>query len=323
MLKIKDNKKAEMSSKMLITIILLVIGFGILLIVYSNLNGIQEVDRQACHESIVFRSTFNAGPFEVGKATIPLKCRTEKICLSMSGDDCPGMAPGKKNPVTEIELSNDKEEAKREILETIANAMYDCNSMLGEGKLDFMPHKFTEKNYCLICSRIVFDEEARKEVKEVGYGELYQYLEKKKTPEGKSYLSHIYPGWVDWEASKTIFEKKQEKSEDGNFKKLKFEDWKIDLEYEGGYAIIAMMTPESTWNEVVGSILIPVGSLLVLSGIGAPVGVGMITTGALAGGAIFMYNFPGGKYLYSPPTLTDYNADNLKDLECSSFETAP
>lgn len=314
------NKKAEMTSNQLIKVAILFASvvvislFLMIVFLWSKPN----IDQETCHTSIVLRSTYNSALFDTSKI-VPLKCRTEKICLS-GGGDC-----NEFKADVDIKLSKDKEEAKKQVLDTIANAMYDCHSMLGEGKLDFMPNTKWTENYCLICSRFILDENAKKEVEDISYGEFYKYLEEKKTSDGTSYLEYLHPGWANWENSKIIFGELQKNSDDEEFKKLNFEDWKINIDYVGGYAVIAQIAPKGAIWSWVGLISVPVATIAVLTGVGAPVGITMLagTAGLASGGVIFWYSHPSGKNDYAPPQIFPYDVKSLQEMKCSSFETAP
>src|SRR3989344_3836658 len=176
---ILENKKAEMSSSMLVTIILLVIGFGLILIVYYQLNGIQEVDRQVCHQSVVLRGTL---PDTLDLKDIPsLKCKTRKICISdkMFGKgDCENEL-GKEYDT--LKISKEKEKAEQDIKKIFADELADCWAMMGEGKIQVFKRENSLSDYkrkCVVCSRVNFDKNV--EIKEVeGFVE---YLMKHKVP---------------------------------------------------------------------------------------------------------------------------------------------
>ena len=141
------ESKKGLTVKFIVTMIVLVLSFSVILIFYFFYPWGGQIDKEACHQSIILRSTLNYGPLEPGKNIIPLKCQTEKICLTSSGEDCTEFEKvSKDNPITKIKIKN-----KKEILDAIADAMYDCHSMVGEGKLGFMPRTTWEQNYCLIC----------------------------------------------------------------------------------------------------------------------------------------------------------------------------
>jgi len=333
-MKIRKTNKNAMISKQLLAIIILIISFAVLLMFYLIVDWNPKIDKESCHTSIVLRSTFNSATkaLEAGNA-IPLKCKTEKICFTISGEDCEAFGtPSKENQITRIKLNSDPTKSKETIKETIANALYDCNSMLGEGKLDFLPHKFWTQNYGLICSRFAFDKQAKEDLKGLGYGELYLYLQNKKIPDGRSYLEYLYPGIQDWAVSKTIFEDLKEQSQDPEFENLEFKDWKIQFgTAENGYAIIAQMKNTGTWGkyaEIAGvantkSTTKKSSSSSSSSGGSSWSGIPLPSGAKVVSGAIFIYDHPNGKYNWIPPTIYPYNKEALEGLGCSSFETAP
>ena len=329
------NKKGDITSKFIIGLVLVIIGFIILLFFITRSDWFSVIDKEACHNSVVYRSTFNIGPVEASEI-IPLKCKTEKICLSLSGEDCIEYGKGtRKNPVTKIKLSNDEVIARREIKEAFANSMVDCHSMLGEGKLNFMPSKTWEQNYGLICARIAFDKKAKEQIKEdVTYGEFYRYLNEKKTPQGRSYLEYLHPGWDSWSESENLFQILKDDPKDSSLDSFGYNDWKIMLNSDRGYVIIAQVRKGGTWSTwTVGgltAVAVVSGVLLIGTGVGAPVGVTLLSVagasgvaGFAAGSAVFWYSYQDGKYDYSPPAIFPYNINALQELKITSFETAP
>jgi len=321
-----NGKKGLTVQSTLIGVVVLVITAGVIFLLWNNLTPFfySTIDKEACHQSVVYRSSINFGPVQSSQI-VPLNCQTEKICLSEK-EDCEIFGDKK---VEKVKLSSKDEEARDKVLETISNAMYDCNSMLGGGKLNFMPNNLREKNYCLICSRIALDKEAQN-LEGIAYSEFYEYLGKKKNPKGISYLEYLYPGWKDSSNAEKLFENLQALSTDSEFKNLRYSDWKINLEFDNGYAVVAQMAPESYYESYIGGIAtavaIPVGTVLIATGVGAPAGVGLIlgsaAVGAASGGAVFWYNHPDGKSEYSPPVVIPYDVHALNDLQCSSFELA-
>ena len=329
------NKKGDITSKFIIGLVLVIIGFIILLFFITRSDWFSVIDKEACHNSVVYRSTFNLGPIE-GSKIIPLKCKTEKICLTMSGDDCIEYGKGtRKNPVTKIKLNSDMIIARREIKDAFANSMVDCHSMLGEGKLNFMPTKTHSTNYGLICSRISFDQKTKEQITEdITYGEFYRYLNEKKTPNGNSYLEYLHPGWDSWSESENLFQVLKDDPDDKSLDNLGYNDWKIILNSDGGYAIITQVGKGGTWSTWTAGSLTAVaavtGVLLVGTGVGAPVGITLLSVagasgaaGFATGSAVFWYNYREGKYDYSPPAIFPYDIRTLQSLKITGFETAP
>ncbi len=330
------NKKAEITSGQLVTTIIIVLGFIVVLAFLGIYNWNPTIDKESCHQSIVYRSSFNLGPIEASK-NIPLKCKTEKICLSLSGDDCEQFSGLEKSDFKKIELKGNEVEIRTQIKDVIAESMYDCNQILGEGKLDFLPHDFEDNDYCLVCNRIVLDKKARELVKEISYPEIYSYLEKKQTSNGKSYLEYIYPGWTDSATSKLVFEKMKMESNDETLKNLDYENWAMNMEFEEGYIIMAEMSPKGTrdkWLKIGATVAIAaigvVSVATIFTGVGPTLGIVAISliettvgTELVSAGYIYVYDHPNEEYNWVPPTIFPYNPETLKGLGCYSFEFAP
>ena len=324
------NKRGEMTSKQLVSLILIIAAFVIIMIVamITWKWGGETITKEECHESIVLRSAFNFGLANPGQV-IPLRCATEKICLSQGGSDCREFGVStKKNPVTKVKLSSDDERAKTEIMDNIANMLYECNSMLGEGKLNFMETKTSNENYCLICSRFSVDADAGS-ISEIKFVDLYKHLAEKKDDAGRSYLEFLYPGWSDWRKIYEIFE--YMKKIDGKAKDAisstvsggSIENWKIEINEKRSYAVIGQMGKEGTQNAWIASTIVGVGTTLLLKGIGGPIGFGFAAkVGAVAGSITFFYLDPSQKYQYSTPVLIPYDLENLRNLKCTTFSVS-
>lgn len=321
----KMNKKADMVSKELIIAIILIVSFVIVLLLYANFNWKPQIDRDVCHESIVYRSSINFGLIE-GADYVPLKCQTEKICLGGFLENCENVLgkSSKDNVVTKISVST-----REEVLDELANANYDCHSLVGEGKLDFMPHSWGETNYGLICSQIVFSEKTQTVLREnggdIGYLELYDYMSRKKTPSGTSYLEEIY----DIKTSKELNDILMgvfDNVNKGN-QKMTLENWKIDSSKK--QVIVVQIMPSGTWKSWTSAIVAGVGfamipftggtSSIVAAGVISLVSVGFIVEGGLG----VIRQSPGGEFEYQPPTIYSYEVETLKKLDIYDFTVAP
>jgi hypothetical protein len=159
----RKNKKGALMWQVIIPLIILLLTGAILFFFLGGLPWKQTVDREACYQSVVQRSYSIAG-IQPGQV-LPLRCKTEEIIIS----------------------STDEEQIKRDI----ANAMYDCWWMLGQGKLDFFQEDYLQsisipeiagggvESSCIICSIIKFDESTKEAVKEV---DLLDYIKSTKVP---------------------------------------------------------------------------------------------------------------------------------------------
>jgi hypothetical protein len=187
-----ENKKADITSKQLITVIILV-GSFLVILGFIFLSPFDEGNREVCHQSLVLRSGVNTGILPTADI-VPLRCTTEKICIRTSSSekciDSFGNST-KENPVQFKKVID-----RTDILDVLAEAHYDCHVLVGEGNLDFEPHGWTDNPYGLICSRISFSNGTRKILSEHGgdisFLELYKHMSKKQTKNNGNYLQFIY-----------------------------------------------------------------------------------------------------------------------------------
>jgi len=336
---LNQNKRGTVALDKTIILILIVISFAILLFFYSIFNWNPKIDKEACRESVILRGSLNAGIFQPGRETIPLKCETEKICMTM-GSECSEFGkPSRLNKITTVKLSNSKAKAQEQVREVIAEALYDCHAILGEGWLNFMPHKSQKERYCLMCSRLALDDRAKQVIDDITYIDLYAYMKQKKTSGGSNFLKLTYD--VErvndmiylLEEARNIYNQKvrEEKEKDPEFPLEEIYDVreiKIDMQIEN--AIIAQISPATTQRAwvislgvgaaVAGIMLAPVsfGGSLTITGAGIAALAGATTTGV-----VLVKTFPGGEKEYLHPTIYPYNLEGLKAIKCTSFETAP
>ena len=78
----KKMNKRGLAVSTIIVIIIVIVGLGILLYFYSQVAWTGNIDRAVCHQSVVYRGTI---PEVLGaKDIVPLRCRTEKVCITSS-----------------------------------------------------------------------------------------------------------------------------------------------------------------------------------------------------------------------------------------------
>lgn len=158
------NKRGEsLAPSTIATLTLTIAAFiiaALFLLLFLDLDNLSQ--REVCHLSVLTRAT---SPDALERLA-PLKCETQKICLSMGGNCEKQFGEGEN--IAKI-MVNSREEIEREI----AYEMYDCWSMMGQGKLDIFGGKksgfatsldpsrvFGEaKTTCLMCSRIALSKE--------------------------------------------------------------------------------------------------------------------------------------------------------------------
>jgi hypothetical protein len=190
----KNKKKAEMSSTMLVSVILLVISFGILILVISKLNFNTQSEYETCHLSVVERGSL-LDVFNLKEAA-PLSCRTKKICVR--GDELIDKEKcGEFENVKSVDYANVKSNDQVEKL--ISEEMVTCWRMMGEGRISLYSDVSADygigdvSSNCVICSRIAFNEKTL-EKKGVGLKDInvLNYMITHKIPgQNMSYYSYL------------------------------------------------------------------------------------------------------------------------------------
>jgi len=156
-------KKGDITVGQIVMIILLLLGFALVLLVYTQLNWSGTIDREVCHQSIVFRGTL----ISATKDYVPLKCQTNKICITgnlLQKGNCEEFTNEKA--VVSARVSN-SQDGLEQIEKAYAQEILDCWSMMGEGKLSLFL-QFLAETYatgvitpsCVICSRIAIDKKS-------------------------------------------------------------------------------------------------------------------------------------------------------------------
>lgn len=154
------SKKAEISTSMIVGIVIVVITFGIIAIVFSQLYTTVDMDKQTCSTAATLRGSLPEGAFKgQSKDLIQIKCKTERICVSTSKKgDCKNEL-GSKYTTYQIKK---KEDAEEQIKMILAREMAECWNMLGKGSYSIFSRDFTAFGKSLgavsiICSRVQFD----------------------------------------------------------------------------------------------------------------------------------------------------------------------
>ncbi|MBU0466551.1 MAG: hypothetical protein KJ718_06485 [Nanoarchaeota archaeon] len=163
------NKRGLTAREIIITL-LAIVGFVIVLFFVFAFNIEQRSQEEICRISVLKRGSV----FESTQAYIPLQCTTKKICLSL-GDKCDEQFLG-EDSINEDVSSPTNEQSAKKIEKISAEEMYNCWSIMGEGKLNLFADKF-EFNLkdisdflkleerapkCVICSRIALSPELKK-----------------------------------------------------------------------------------------------------------------------------------------------------------------
>lgn len=160
------TKKADLPSAWIVTIILLIVGFGIILFFLLRFTWQETVNREVCHESVVLKATMPAA----AENYIPLKCKTEKYCITAGSGKCneKGQEFYNEEGISKVKVKNELE-----ISRFLAREIVECWSMMGEGKINLFSQYWAgtfgvgERVYpsCVICSRVAFDKKSLDEAK--------------------------------------------------------------------------------------------------------------------------------------------------------------
>jgi uncharacterized membrane protein len=157
------KNKAEISVSMIIGIVIIVLTFGIIAIVYSQLITPVDMDREVCKQYAALRGTMPDG-LATGqiKDLIALKCKTKRICVT-SKTLLQGKGECEKELGSDYSTYRIKEKtAEQQIKTLLAREMADCWDMLGRGNLQIFAREITTdspiESVGVICSRIHFDE---------------------------------------------------------------------------------------------------------------------------------------------------------------------
>jgi len=191
-------KKGEVTTKQIITIIILIVSFAVILYFIFRLNPTETTNKEICHNSVVLRSK----SLGLGGS---LDCKTNYLCIS-GGSDCEGIVA---DSTIKVDVEN-----KNKIFKIIADEMADCWWMFGEGELDYVDSgAFSKTTACALCTVIEFDEKIQEEYnrESVTYKEFLEFLaEEKLTEESSETYLHYFTYSYDLEEVLSSLEKVKE-----------------------------------------------------------------------------------------------------------------
>jgi hypothetical protein len=284
------EKRGELTSKQLITIIILILSFAIIIIFFISLNLRSTTDSEICRNSVISR-----GGLPLGADTIKLKCKTKDICFNMGGD-C---------DVTRDDLVSIKVQDKEELIQELAILLWDCWYQMGEGKVNYMSAGLGNgEAYCSLCDRVNFDDKIKEIYEEEGgipYSKIYIYQQSTKIPErdetflfgiyGVSSLEHFRQDLKDRPNGYDIYSYRMNPNEE--------------------QAVVTAIIKNGVWDNIWAGVAIgAVGSSVI-----GPVG---IVGGGLIGGAVGF--FTADKSInYMQPRYLESNGAALAALDCKEF----
>lgn len=303
----EKNKKADMTSTQIVTIILLIAGFAIVLFLLWRFNFSGQINRTACHQSVIIRATLP----DIVKDMPSLKCYTRKVCITdklFGKGDCQEFSGGSFDT---IRVLGTTEQIRTKINVFLAREMADCWSMMGEGKVQVFARESLESNKCSLCSRIAFDASLKQKLNNNIKGTVDYLVNHKVSGKEVSYSKFLFNNLnsVGLESVKDNFDMTE--------KAILFKEFDINK--------IASWTL-GTSGAVAGAVLIggfvSGGSIpltLALYGGGSVLG----GTGGYAGGeslSRFFSDAKGADYIASNP-FVDYEKTKIETLKCDSFES--
>lgn len=202
------EKRGELTTQQIVLLIILITSFVVVLFFLFRLDLGKESKSEICHNSVIMK-----GSSVLPEESVELKCNREYICITEDGS-CEGLTKPKKFEVDSVE----------EVYEVLADKMAECWWMFGEGKVDYIGDKVAKRNYCSICSQILFDDsleilfddslENLEEVEEgkISKDELYDYLSENEISEGETYSDYLF-GTSDIENLKQQISEHEENTE--------------------------------------------------------------------------------------------------------------
>jgi len=320
----KGDKKGFLMSDVTIKVILIMLGLTVILFLIWQINWKGTIDRETCHQSVIFKATVPEDTIiHTGQKIVdlPLRCETEKICISKNSllaGNC-GDELG-SNFKTE-RVSGTKEQKEQQIKEIIANSIYDCWSVMGEGKLQIFSRgvdSFSDSKTGVICARIAFDEDLKKEIENVDG--MNEYLIKTKVP----YSDLTYHQYLTNSRQSPAYTPDMKVND-----KFNTQGQKAVIYLEVGNSALPDLM--SVWGSVAaaasaGAII---GSVVPIPLVGTAAGA----VGGAAAGAVIGYVSGGvvkeevDKFLnenkastYGVYLFIEYNKETINDLEVEDFE---
>ena len=285
------NKKGALTQTVIISIVIIIFSAAIIFFFFKALPYKELIDKEACHQSVVLRNNAFLRGENILPELIPLNCKTQ-----------------------EIEISSTNEEfIKREI----ANAMYDCWWMLGEGKMNFFESELTKQSYCVLCSTIKFSESTQEKISKInGFDE---YLISTNIPNKNTTYLQYFSGDPE-----IAFTEENLITEDGAF---------IDTstDYVIVYSVVKRDKLIESFTAPAGGLLVGVGAIGGLAAVGITVGTGGAALIAIGGMAITYVLVDRIRDLITENpdeywiqfNLIPLEASYLRDFGCQNIESIP
>ncbi len=322
----KSKKGIEV--KFLIGLIILLVSFVLILAVYYLLfSNTSQIDKEACHASVITRATISEIPVAGWVNPVSVNCKTEKICITsntFAKGDCEDELG--EDYIT-LRVSREIEKQPDEINKILAEKNYECWQMMGEGKVNVFAgqsdrNKDAEINSCVICTRIAFDKtaiESGELVKEVKG--LHKYQLETKVPNSDltfhQFLTNSYyvPAYGPEDELNDIFLTTQKSIVFYESNRNAFIDF-----FHIGVGCVGAGVLGAKAGAVVGSVVPGAGTAT-----GAVSGFVVGCVGGAVGGEYwteFLASL-GKDDITTGYTLRDYTRDSIEEMGCSDFQSLP
>jgi len=295
----KKNRKGELTTTQIVTMIILIVSFVIVLFIFFRLNLGEITDKEICHNSVVTR-----GSSILPTGSVPLKCQRTYLCLTNDGS-CEVLT----KPVIE------KAKTKDEIYGVLAEELATCWWMFGEGKINYVGSDLKENLYCSICTQVAFDDSVNEVLTDGTLDKegLYIYMQDNQViGKDETYLNYLY-GTNDLNGLKERF------SSQG----VEFGSLDLNKQY---YVMMGITSEISklTWAAIgVGTVAAIVFTPVIGGAWGISLGVAAIAgAGGGAGGyfvGILVEGLSRNEYL--SPSIIEVNSEEFRTLGCSSITT--
>lgn len=307
------GKKGELTSKQLVTIIILIVSFAVILLFFLALNLKSEITKETCRNSVILKGTT-----PLGKDTVKLQCATQDVCIT-SGKNCQAEKSGAKV----LQAKN-----KEELTSHLADLMYDCWWQMGGGKVSYAPRGW-KGQYCVMCDVITFDKSIREKegLNKVSLRELFVKLQEKKVPGSDvTYLYSLY-GFTSVGAALDTYGAQEKGGEIDNVLKSEF-----DFRGQDKYALVTAVEEGASLAATAGG---GIGGAISAAILGAKfagatctfvspvVGTVLcaIAGGAVGGGAAFLISSAASDAIFLPPYYVPFKGETIRELKCEEFSS--
>ncbi len=313
----KKNKIGELTTQQIVMLIILITSFAIILFLLFRLNLGKTTDKELCYNSVVTKGTS-----VLPKESISLNCQRQYTCITFDGS-CEGLT---KPEIVKVKTLD-------EVYKRLADEMADCWWMFGEGKVDYVGEKATKKNYCSICSQILFDDSLKniKGIDEsISKDKLYDYLANQKiSGKENTYAEYLFGTSNVNQLKELVLEQHKVQGTFGNIEIGKQYFVVMGITNQVGGVVGWTIAGGATLGVVLGSIFIasnPIGWIagaIIVGGVGAAGGIAAekISDSINPEIAAIPVKGNGIDNQFMAPTIQEVDSKKFKSLNCEEILT--